>query len=137
MATLANIVINDGAGTPNARTFVPSRRDGTLVVLTEKSAGVAAGFRQLSILSRTTAQRDGTTKVTVKIVDPRLAVTAPASGSGVQPNPTTAYSTLVNIEFVLPNPGDAQSRLDILAFAKNALANAIVADAITGPNAPV
>lgn len=130
MALFADIVINDGQGTPAAHTFAKAVRDGDLVEWHDRSAGVLAGFKKISLRVRPASNLQGMYKVTIKVMDPKLAVTAPASGSGVQPNPTQAYFTTATHEFLIPAASDAQARKDILAYAKNLLSNSQISEAV-------
>lgn len=136
MSAVANIVINDGAATPVSHTFAPSRQSGDLFVWTDRSAGVAAGFNQISVLTRYGAANNAGQRVTMKVYAPTLAVTAPSSGTGVQPNPTQAYQALATIEFLLPNASDAASRANIYAYVKNLVATSFVQGMITNLDAP-
>lgn len=136
MSAVANIVINDGQGTPVAHIFAPSRQSGDLFSWTDRSAGVVAGFKTISVMTRFASAGNAGQKVTLKIVDPRLAQTSPSSGSGVQPNPIAAYNTLATIEFLLPHAADSQARKDIYAYAKNLLATAFVKAMVEDLDAP-
>jgi hypothetical protein len=102
----------------------------------ERAAGVAAGFNKISVLTRYGQASNAGQRVTLKITAPTLAVSAPSSGTGLQPNPTAAYTTLCTIEFLLPNAADAAARANIYAYAKNLLATAFVAGMIQNLDAP-
>lgn len=136
MASIASFALADGQTTPATRTFALSLKNGELVEWTDRSQGMQVGFRKISIRYRPGTTRNRGTKITLKIQDPRLAVTAPASGSGIQPNPVAAYSTLFEGSFFLDAATDAQARKDIYAFAKNLLANADVKAMVEGPEGP-
>lgn len=136
MAAVADIVISDAQATPVAHTFTPARQSGDIFTWTDRVAGVVAGFRVISIGTRFATIANSGQKVTIKIVDPRLAQTSPSSGSGVQPNPVAAYSTMATIEFLLPPAADLQARKDILAYVKNLLANSQVTAMIQDLSAP-
>lgn len=137
MATFANIVINDGAATPAAHTFAVTSRLNNVLTWNDRSSGVAAGFKGITLSYRPATAQNANAKIVMKIVDPRLAVTSASSGSGVQPNPVQAYFASANLEFILPAASDALARSDILAYAANLLANAQVVDAIKNLNPPV
>lgn len=136
MSAVANIVINDGAATPVAHTFAPSRQSGDMFVFTDRAAGVAAGFNTISVVTRYGSASNMGQRVSVKLVAPTLAVTAPSGGTGVQPNPTQAYATLFSFEFLLPNASDSAARKNIYAFAKNLLATAFVQNMVENLDAP-
>lgn len=136
MPQVANIVINDAAATPVAHTFGPARQSGDLYEWHDRAPGVAAGFQKISVLTRFGSSSNAGQKVTIKFTCPTLAVTAPNSGTGVQPNPVAAYTTLATVEFLLPNASSLQNRKDILAYVKNALANTQIAAMIENLDAP-
>lgn len=136
MAAVAPIVINDGAATPVAHTFNPSRQSGDLFEFTDRVSGVAAGFNKISVLTRYGAASNAGQRVTMKVTVPTLAVTAPSSGTGVQPNPTAAYTGLATIEFLIPNASDAVARANLLAYVKNLMATSFVANMIQNLDAP-
>jgi hypothetical protein len=48
MPAIAAIVINDGAGTPNARTFAPVTTDGSKAKWADRSPSIAAGYRTIT-----------------------------------------------------------------------------------------
>lgn len=136
MANIANFVLADGQATPVNRTFSYVYRESGVVYYEERSAGVAAGFRKITISWRPGTTRNAGYKVSLKIQDPRLAVTAPASGSGVQPNPVVAYKTVFEASWFLDSASDLQARKDIYAFAKNLLAKVDIQNMIENLDAP-
>jgi hypothetical protein len=132
MPALAAITINDGATTPVAHTFNPSGPDQNGVnYFYDRSGGVAIGFPSISIdlkepkpSANGVSSKDRVYRGTVKVVLPILEVTSPTTGTGIQPAPTKSYDMIFRGEFVLPERSTLQNRKDILAFAKNILANA-------------
>lgn len=136
MSQVSNIVINDGATTPVAHTFQPSRVATELAIYQDRSAGVIAGFNILSIGTRFADKKNGAQKVTVRLALPTLAVTAPTTTTGIQPVPVAAYECFANIEFVLPSPSSVQNRKDLLALVKNLLATSVITDAVVDLNPP-
>jgi hypothetical protein len=136
MSAVANIVVNDGAATPVAHTFSPSRQSGDLFAWTDRSAGVVSGFNQLSVLTRYAAPSNAGQRVTVKLLMPTLAVTSAASGSGVQPNPTAAYTGTFTAEWLIPNAADQNARNNYAAFAANLLANTFIQGMVKNLDAP-
>lgn len=137
MPALATIIINDGKATPVAHTFSPSGPDKNGAnYLYDRVGGVAIGFPELSIslkeppLTRGPgASSDAKTRnyrALVKIAMPVLESTSAATGTGIAPAPTVAYSLIANLEFLLPERCTLADRKDIIAFAKNALAHATV-----------
>lgn len=136
MSAVGNIVINDGATTPVSHTFAVARVAPELVTYQDRSAAVVAGFNVITIGTRYANGNNSGQKVTLKIVAPTLAVTAPTTGTGIQPNPVAAYSHLATVEFLLPAAGTTQNRKDLLAFVKNLLAAQVVTDAVQDLNPP-
>jgi len=136
MASVAPIVINDGQATPVAHTFSPARQSGDLYEWHDRSALVAAGFKKISVFTRFGTVSNAGQRITIKVMDPTLAVTAPSSGTGIQPNPVQAYSTLCTLDFLLPNAANQQARKDVLAYVKNLLSNSQIVAAIENLDAP-
>lgn len=139
MPALAPIVINDGATTPVAHTFSPSGPDKNGVTyLYDRSGGIAIGFPSLALdlrepLSAKAGQASNANRIfraTAKVVFPILEVTSPTTGTGIQPAPTKSYDMTVKIEFLLPERSSLQNRKDILAYAKNILANSNMASLV-------
>lgn len=136
MANFANIVLKDGAAVPADHTFAVSARGNGLLQWDDRSEDVVAGFR--TITSSYRAPKGNTVgKVVLKIVNPRLGVTAPSSGTGLQPNPVAAYHCVAKVEFLIHPAADSLARSDILAYTKNLLANAQIVDLIKDLNPPV
>jgi hypothetical protein len=136
MAQVSNIVINDGATTPVAHTFAPSRVAPELVTYQDRSAGVVAGFNILTIGTRFADKKNGAQKVTIRLALPTLAVTAPTTTTGIQPVPVAAYECFASIEFVLPSASSVQNRKDLITLVKNALANATINSAVVDLDPP-
>jgi len=136
MATFANIVIKDGQATPVDHTFAVAFRRDNQVGWTDRSIGILAGFRNITLTTRPATNANAGTRVNVKVTDPRLA-TLGTDSSGVTPNAQKAYETLCETSFLLPSGSDRQARLDILAYLANLLANAQIKDAIVDLAPPV
>lgn len=136
MAAIASISINDGQTPPVAHAFSPARHSGDLVEWHDRSAGVVAGFKKISVSTRFAGKDNAGQRIRIKIQDPTLAVTAPASGTGVQPNPVAAYETLATLEFLLPTPAGVQQRKDVLAYVKNLLSNSQIVAMVENLDAP-
>lgn len=136
MPQVANIVIKDGQATPVDHTFKPTRQSGDMFVFSDQSSDVAAGFKTISVMTRFESNGNAGRKITMKVIDPTLAVTAPASGTGVQPNPVSAYQTMATIEFLLPQAAKIANRKDLLAYVKNLVSHAFVASMVEDLDAP-
>lgn len=129
MATLAPIVINDAQATPVAHTFAIGSRLGNKVTFVDRSPGILTGFKKIEFSFREATNSNAGARMVLKIMDPTLAVTAPASGSGVQPNPVVAYTNLTEISTLLPSASSLQSRKDQWAYLKGIFNNAMIQDA--------
>lgn len=136
MPQVSDIVLPDGQATPANHTFKPTRQSGDMFVFADQSADVAAGFKTISVMTRFESAGNAGRKITMKVIDPTLAVTAPSSGTGVQPNPVAAYQTLATVEFLLPQSAKLQNRKDILAYVKNLLGTAFVSSMVQDLDAP-
>lgn len=135
MATFANMTLLDSAAASHI--FAVARRENNLWEWHDRASGVAAGYRSIKMTFRPSSSNNAGTKVQLTIRDPRLAVTAPSSGSGVQPNPVAAYATFATVSFTLPEATDALARADILSYITACLAQAQVMDAVKNPSPPV
>lgn len=136
MATFTNLVLKDGLATPADHNFLPSYRKENEMGWADRSAGVIAGFRHVSISIRPGTATNAGTRVTIKVKDPRLALVG-VSDAGIVPNPVKAYETLAELTFMLPSSSDRQARLDILAYIKNALSAAQIVDTVVDLAQPV
>lgn len=136
MPALGNVVINDGASTPVARTFVPANKDDNgFQCWFEKTATSAIGFWKLmERLSFPTpggkvSSSDRVYRAVFQVNTPVMEVTAPTTGTGIQPAPTMSYLPSVKIEFVLPERSTVQDRKHLRLLIRNMLdhANAVAA----------
>lgn len=122
MSAIANITLADGQATPVSKTFeVVTAQSGQDVPArwAEKTAGVYAGFIQLTALVRRTTNKS--TKVQVKVALPKL------SSDGLNSLVHTGYAS---VELTLPDTMSVQERKDLSRYIANALDNAIIRDAI-------
>lgn len=123
MPQVSNIVLADGQGTPVNHTFVPTRMfSGSGFVFEDRAAGVKAGYNTIRVEAR--HNENDSTKLDVVLTVPKLAVTAPASGSGIQPNPVRAYAELVRFTVTRPAALESGVAADAYAFMKNLFNNA-------------
>lgn len=129
---IALVVLADGQTIPANKTFEPFRAQNGSdqpAEWWEKSATTINGYKRITaLIKRNPASK--ATKVKLMIWDPTLAVTAPTTSSGIQPNPTVAFNCLCNIEFTLPDACTLQNRKDILAYAKNLLSSTVATDMV-------
>lgn len=136
MSNMTSLTIADGQSTPVNHTYdVQNAQVGDKpAVWMDKISGTYQGFSILtSILRRSDTGKAYRVKLTISV--PTLAVTAPASGSGIQPLPTPAYTTRATVEFILPDGCVLQDRKDILAYVRNALSQTIIQDQVTNLSA--
>lgn len=131
MTTFANIVINDGAGTPVAHTFAPVRIDSKGVAWhSDRSGGIALGYPTISFSVKEPTKASRNYRAFAKIVTPVLEVTSPSTATGIQPAPTLAYNLTANLEFIMHERSSLQERKNLNAFAKNFLNLALWTSAV-------
>jgi hypothetical protein len=127
MSAIANIVLNNGEATPIAKTFSPVNIDATGVAKwSDRSNGVAIGMPAITFALKNPTKDSRVYRVTAKVTVPVLEQTSPSTATGIQPAPTLAYNLIANMEFVLPERSTLAQRKDLVAFARNYLANAAV-----------
>jgi hypothetical protein len=127
MPALANIVVNDGAGTPVSHTFNPLElSDG--YVFEDRSGGIPIGYHSIFFKmkrpptsSRTDQER--VARVTLNVSFTVLEQTSPSTGTGIEPAPTVAYVLRSNQEWLLPMRSTQQNRKDLRAITANTLAD--------------
>lgn len=134
MAARTPITINDGAATPVAHTFSPAtvidERGMSLATFEDRIGGIPVGYPVVSISMRRPSKTLSNYKVVLKIDVPTLETISNSTASGILPAPKAAYSNLVNVEFVMNQRSPVQSRKDLLAYARNLLAHAVVTSAV-------
>lgn len=133
MSKIQPIVIADGASAPASKTFDPVRpQQGDIsAVWTNKDTESPLGYRRITLVNK--VRNDGGSKVDITIADPVLAVVNGACC--VDKNmPAVSYTDFANISFVIPAGATTSNRKDILAFAKNLLADAQVVDVVVNNN---
>jgi len=132
MSAIANIVINDGQGTPAAHTFAPAKASADYALLEDRAGGVYIGYNKLVFsLTRPTGTAQAATrnlKLSIKIETPKME-TVGTNDAGLTPPPTVSYRPVVELTTVFPERCSLQDRKDLQAFIKNALSNAFVTDA--------
>lgn len=132
MAQIANITMADSQATPIVHTFTPQNAQlGTSepALLLNRSLGIYAGFERLTVLVRR-SESNKATKVIFKLVRPTLAVTSPSTGSGIQPQPTVAYTCLADLSFTFPDSSTLSERADMRVMMANLLSQLAVKSAI-------
>jgi len=129
MPAIANIVIADGQPTPVNRTFAPLGVSSDLVATYEnRSTGIQVGYDTLSLGFRRANGKSHNNKLTLKLSLPILEVTSPATSTGIQPQPTRAYSCDVFVDFVCSDRSTTQDRKNLVTLLRNALVASGVVD---------
>lgn len=128
MAAATNIVINDGAATPVAHTFVPSNRDANgVMVFVDQSPDIPAGYHRITANLREPQGNSADFRVDLRLWFKTLEVTSPSTSTGIQPAPMLAYQQVGGIELRLPKRGSKQERKNTRVLLKNLLENAQIA----------
>nr|APG77230.1 hypothetical protein [Hubei levi-like virus 7] len=132
MTAIAALTLKDGQATPVNHTFAPVNIDQQGVAKwADRVGGIAVGFPTVSFSMRVPTKASRMYRVTAKVTLPVLEQTSASTATGIQPAPTKAYDLMCNIEFVLPERSTEAQRKDILAYAKEYLANAVLSSAVT------
>lgn len=133
MGAIANIVINDGQGTPVAHTFAPAKTQADYALLEDRTAGIYIGYNKLTF---TLARPSGASKaanrnlrLSIRIETPKLENVTNSTISGIAPAPTISYRPQVELMATFPERCSLQDRKDLQAYVKNALSNSFVTDA--------
>lgn len=126
MANAVAMVINDGQTTPVAVTFTPTYKDPQGVYwfrdLLETNPLLSRKI-SVSIKLPTRGQKEPLFKVVLRVLVPTPDITAPTTGTGIQPAPSVAYTSMGELTFMLPQRSTLQNRRDVEAFFRNGLAN--------------
>lgn len=132
MPTAANIVINDGAGTPVAYTFTPIQKDEKGVVWFEQVTpapnnplgAFRLSYKQVRGNPQASSQLTGVGKAVWCIWMPYLE-TLGTSDSGITPPPTISHRQVARLELDLPERGTKNQRRDMRAFLGNLTQNSL------------
>jgi hypothetical protein len=131
MSAIAALTLADGQASPVNHTFSPVKVDAAGVAKwVDRVGGIALGYPTITMSVREPSKGSRNFKVTRKIVIPVLEVTSPSTATGIQPAPTLAYNLIQNTEWVLPERSTLAQRKDLIAFAKNFDANAVLTAAV-------
>lgn len=129
MAAQANLSLNDGQTTPVAHTFSARGADMKLARWTDTSAGIGIGMGDITLSCDQARGTNASYKVEARITIPVMEVVSGSDG-GYTPVPKVAFNLFAKMEIVVPNRASLQNRKDILAYAKNLLANAVMTSAV-------
>lgn len=123
MSQIAAISINDGLPTPTSHTFSPQNAQlgsSEPALFLDRSGGIYSGFQRLSMLVRR-SESNKATKVMLKLASPVLSVTSPSTATGIQPQPTVAYTVLCDVTFTFPDSCTLQERQNARAYLASLL----------------
>lgn len=123
MATFADIILNNGAATPVAKTFKVKMNDNMTSLWEERSGGIPLGYALLKVQTKDTQT---VRKVMIWIAIPTLEAVAGANGAGFTPAAKVAYTHRSYQEFILPQRGTLDERKNLIAFHTNGLSNTTV-----------
>lgn len=123
MPQVADIVLADGQGTPVNHTFKPMRLASAVNAFRfeDRASGIKAGYPTITVEARSNTNNADKFDIVLKV--PKLAQTAPNSGTGIQPNPTAAYSELIRITVTRPHALEPAVAADAYAYLKNLTTN--------------
>lgn len=128
MGAVAILTINDGAASPVARSFVPSRESNEGFIYLDKASGLPVTYNKIVLGTKLpNAASKGERNFRVK-----FAVHVPI-GEVLPDNPNltrSAYTLRCSGEFVVPERSTLQDRKHLLAFVRNGLAHAVFASLV-------
>jgi hypothetical protein len=131
MTAIAALTLADGQATPANHTFSPVKVDAAGVAKwVDRSGGIALGYPTITLSMREPSKSSRNYRVTRKIVIPVLEVTSPSTATGIQPAPTLAYNMIQSTEWVLPERSTLAQRNDLIAYAKNFDATAVLTESV-------
>nr|APG77118.1 hypothetical protein [Changjiang levi-like virus 3] len=124
MPANAAITISDGAATPVAHTFSPTKIDANnIATFQERVSGVPIGYPTITWSVRAPTKGSSTYKVTGKLTQPKVIDVTDTSGKSVK---TVDYTNLATIELVVSEKSTKQERKDLRTLASNALLNTLL-----------
>jgi hypothetical protein len=138
MSALANIVVNDGAATPVARTFTLVQRDSTLATFREKSnlGGIAPQFAGEPVLTvgwRLPTSANPNFKATLKLRVPVLDDSFVNNNAGV----AEKYALMANMDVVIPSLAVELERDNLISLFQGILVDVLVDGLMRDMDIPV
>lgn len=124
MPAIGNLTINDGQSTPVAHTFGVVTTTGNESRWADRSGGKPAGYILVNSRQKDPSNGARNYRMQFEIVLPTVA-TDPTTGKDY-----IARTGRCNVEFVLPESSVLQERKDLLAYAKNLLAQSLVTSVV-------
>lgn len=122
MAAIAPITINDGQATPVAVTFSPENQTPNAFSFVDRTPGVAAGFRRLTIGNKFAGGTSQVNRAKYTVEYPVLQTV-----NGVS---SVAYTLRGTVDVILPNYATDAERKNLFAFISNGLSNTLVRGAV-------
>ncbi len=92
----------------------------------EQSSTSAIGYSDIVVKSRPIKPGVELQRVNGSLSMPTLDITAPASGTGIQPAPSVAYSNDFTFGFKLPTRGTTAEKWELFARAKDLMTEAFL-----------
>ena len=137
MAQFTAITLTDATPTtPVNRVFNPAKQDGDIYRWDNRASGIVVGYDQLTISTRLPTKQAKSTKVQMRLTCPTLEATSPSTATGIQPAPTVAYNTVVELNYILPERSSLQDRKNALAMARDLIDEALTTQAVENYDAP-
>jgi hypothetical protein len=137
MAQQTAITLTDATPTtPVNRVFNPAKKDGDVYRWDYRGTGIVVGYDNLTITTRLPSKTSKATKVQLRLTCPVLEQTSPSTATGIQPAPTVAYNSVVDITFVLPERSVLQDRKNVLAMVRDLIDESLVTAAVENYDAP-
>lgn len=138
MATAVDIVLEDAASPAVSHTFIPLGRDSNnWFWFEDQSAANAIGNWRISVklerppVAVANQSSEGRNfRVKVQLHEPTLANVTNSTVSGVQPAPMLAYTTRGTAEYIIPERGTLQNRLDISKMFPALLQNSQIQEVV-------
>lgn len=131
MPTFGRISIANGLSTPVVHNFDPANNDSEgqkrVSSYEDRVTGTPVSFAKLGIIV-TQGTPIRTVRLTIRV--PTMEAVAGSSPTGYQPAPREAFHEMVTLEFKTHQRGTIDGRKDLLAYAKNILAHAVVSSVL-------
>lgn len=118
------LIINDGAATPVAHTYLPTKIDANNVAtFQERTSGVPVGYPTLTWSVRAPLPSSPSYKLVGKLTQPKVITTVDTTGKSVT---SVDYTNFITVESVVSNRSTLQERKDLRVLMANALLNAVL-----------
>lgn len=126
----SNIVINDGAATPVAKTFTPvSENPVNNFNWADRSGGVPIGYPHVRLSLKEAGPKGTASILNIEMKLPVLETPTGSTSGGFAPVPTVAHTGRIVFTAYLPTRSTLQNRKDLRALFANLLAHATVTGA--------